>query len=250
MSTGTVVARPLDWAASLGDDEGIGDGRPSWDRLFERPTQHDVSRQPRDCLRGGIPELDDPGVVDEQHSVGDRADHAGRLTALVRLAEEPVALLGQAEALQRVLDVRGYRLEERCLGIVEALLVEPAHADDAAREPYAERRADERPRRDGEQVGALVALRRLTGEVEEPLVEQALRLARAQPVSPHDPRPSVRTGEHEGDLRLEYLAELRSHEAAELGLGLGLVHDRDDLRAPRGLDEAPQELVAAVSPFR
>ena len=96
----------------------------------------------------------------------------------MRLEVEAVALLGQAKAVERVLDAGGYRFEERRLGLVEALVVEPGHAHDAARGALAERSADESARRDREQVVALVAPRRLAGEVEESVIEEALRLVR------------------------------------------------------------------------
>ena len=114
-----------------------------------------------------------------------------------------------------------------------------------------ERNADELARSDRQQVAALVLLRHRANEVEESLVAEVRQLSPLQAVRPDDARPAVvRTHEHEGDLGLERLAELGGDEGAEVGFGPRPIHDRDDLRAPRGLHEAAQQLVAAVSWWR
>jgi hypothetical protein len=149
-----------------------------------------------------------------------------------------------------MLEALGYRLEKSCLGFVEPLLVDSAHAHDAAGISSAEGGADQRAGRGREQVDAYLAARRRAYDVETTVITEAVCLVRPQPVGAHDTRASVAPHEDEGDLGLEHLAELRRHETAEFSLGASPVHDRDDLRASRRLDEAPKELVAGVSTNR
>src|SRR4030095_11206680 len=58
---------------------------------------------------------------------------------------------------------------------------------------------------------------------------------------------AVMFGQHERDLGLEGLAKLCGEELPQLAFRLGEVDYRDDLRPPRRLDEAPKQLLAAVS---
>ena len=166
----------------------------------------------------------------------------------MRLAIEPIALFGEAKALQRVLDARCDRLEQGRLRLVEALVVETRHADDAARTASGERRADDSPCAEKAQVAAVITTRRLEVGIEETLLETGRRFLRAQPVGAYDAGASVLgAGEHEGDLGLEGLAQLGGDKLAELRLGLGPVHDRHDLRTAGSLYEAPPQLDATVS---
>ena len=53
----------------------------------------------------------------------------------------------------------------------------------------------------------------------------------------------------ERNLGLEGLTELGGEKLAQLGFGSGGVDNRDDLRSPGRLDEAPKQLVPAVNPM-
>ena len=124
------------------DVQQVADVGPSRKGLLEPASEDEVARQPGDRLGGRVPELDGPRPVDEQHSVGDRSDHARGLCALVSIAVEAIPFLGQPQALERMRHGRRDGLEQRRLSLVEPLVVEPRDADDAARTAGAERSAD------------------------------------------------------------------------------------------------------------
>jgi len=92
------------------DGDRSGERGPSRNCLFDSLPDHGVTRQTRDRLRRRIPEPDDPGIVDEEDSVGDRPDHARSLAALLGFAVQAVEFLRQAEALERVADAPSHRL--------------------------------------------------------------------------------------------------------------------------------------------
>jgi hypothetical protein len=167
------------------------------------------------------------------------------------LAVELVAFLRQVEALERMSDAGRDRLEQRRLCLVEALVVEPRDADNRPNTTVTEPSADERPCAHREQIEPLITTRRLDGTVEKVLFDEALCLLGSEPIRAHDGSgAAVPACEDKRDLRLECLAQLGGNDLAELPLGLRPVEDRDDLGAPRGLDEPPQQLVMGVSRAR
>ena len=79
------------------------------------------------------------------------------------------------------------------------------------------------------------------------VVEQVRRCSGIRPCAPTRAGGFVVTRrKDERNLGLERLAQLCCEELAQLGFRTGEVDNRDDLRLPRSLNEAPKQLVAAV----
>ena len=89
--------------------EGIGPrGHPLPARqdLFEPPADDALARAAGDRLGSAIPESHDPGVVDEEHAVADRLEHACRLRALLDLPVQLRVLDRRARAARELLGER------------------------------------------------------------------------------------------------------------------------------------------------
>jgi hypothetical protein len=225
--------------------------RPTRNRLLGRATEHGLRSEARDRLGGRIPEPNDAARIDQEHAVRNGAEHARGSAALLGLAVEPVTLLGQPDAFERVLNALRDRFEQSDLGLVEALAVQPADADRAPIRRAPERHQHEVANADPEQIVALVLLGLPTGQrtATQVVGYQRESSPRWEAVSADYAAVAVPfCSEHERDLGLERLTKLRRDELPQLALGAGAIDDRDDLRAPRRFDETPQQLVSTFKP--
>ena len=232
---------------------------PAGQRFLYRKPQHCLGRDTRYRLSGRVPELNCPVRVDEKDAVGDVAEHQSSLPPLLGFAsrrmlagKEGIALLPEANAFQRMADALHDRLEQGDFPLVEALVVETCNADHAAIDLSGKRRQDELtdPDREGI-VKVQMYLLRPQGARTAFVFEQVCSLVGRETVGAHECANASAVGfrQDERDLGLEGLAELGGEKLAQLGLGSGGVDNRDDLRSPGRLDEAPKQLVPAVNPM-
>ena len=164
--------------------------------------------------------------------------------------EEDIALLSEADPFQRVLDALDDGFEQGNLCFVEALVVEACDADHAAPALPEERPENELPDSGrsrspwcscapSERQGARPAF----------VLEQARTLVGRQTVGAYEGADgSTVTRRQDNAISASNASQSSAvNELAELSFRTGEVDDRDELRAPRRLDEAPNQLVAAVS---
>ena len=258
------------------DRDGSRKRPPAGNRYVDLASEHRLGRHACDCLGGRVPELNGAAGVDEEHAVGDVSEHPGGLSALLGFPIQPsrdalqadesvsrglgllsrrmltfqegVALLSKADPFQRVFEALSHRLEQGHLPLVEALVVEACDADHAAVDLAGERHDTERSDSDPEQIG-LVQLRLpiRQGPREAFVVQEDGTLVARQTVGTDEGGGSAVTRrQDERDLGFERLAQLCGEELAQFCLRPREVDDRDDLRAPRRLDEAPKQLVALL----
>ena len=165
--------------------------------------------------------------------------------------KEGIALLPEANAFQRMADALHDRLEQGDFSLVEALVVEACDADHAAIDLSGKRRQNELTDPDREGIVMVqMYLLRPKGVRTAFVLEQVCTLVGREAVGANEcaNASAVRLRQDERDLGLEGLAELGGEKLAQLGFRSGAVDNRDDLRSPSRLDEAPKQLVPAVNP--
>ena len=144
------------------------------------------------------------------------------------------------------------RLEQGDFPLVEALVVEACDADHAAIDLSSKRRQDELTSPDREGIVMVqMYLLRPKGVGTAFVFEQVCTLVGRETVGANECANASAVGfrQDERDLGLEGLTELGGEKLAQLGFRSGGVDNRDDLRSPGRLDEAPKQLVPAVNPM-
>ena len=144
------------------------------------------------------------------------------------------------------------RLEQGDFSVVEALVVQASDAHHAAIDLPSKGRQDEL--RDPDREGIVLVQKRLfrpEGVRATFVFEQVCTMVGREAVGANESANPSAEGfrQDERDLGLERLTELGGEKPAQLGLRTGGVDNRDDLRSPGRLDEAPKQLVPAVNPM-
>ena len=163
------------FSRSARDGHAFRERLPAGNHFLDGAAEYRRGRNAGDRLSGWIPELNRSLRVDEEDAVGDVAEDPGSLPSLLGFPIQPVALFSQTDPFQCVPHAPHDRLEQGDLRLVEGLVIEACHADDAAIDLAGEWHENELLDSDREQV-ARGHLRLLTGQhVRAAVVVEQLR---------------------------------------------------------------------------
>jgi hypothetical protein len=176
-------------------------------------------------------------VAEAPEEVGQRLEVLRRRYGDIRREQllRALELALEAEALERVRGAARHRFEQAELEVLELAVELAAGADQQPRDAARAGRQRQVDDAEAEQVGAVLGDGRgaLEGLPDQGLGQQRGRVvAGGADAADQLGRATGAHHQHEADLGLVGLAELRRHDGPKLALGAGRVDQRDDLAAP------------------